>query len=176
MELLRNLKADLNNFDGTLSNVVPATLLEIANSCEKLLLHLVATVVAGLNLFEIILSSHALDEASKNVVDHISRLRAFVVVSNLSLIRLFATDEEIGELCKVLASLEELLSDEVFLQGINVCHSLLLVEQEVLGHLTSKLADVFELERPVLDSSQILRHVGASVKFLRNLEANLDQI
>ena len=73
MQLLRNLKADLNNFDGTLSNVVPATLLEITNSCEKLLLHLMASLIAGLNLFEIILSSHALDEASNNVVDHEGR-------------------------------------------------------------------------------------------------------
>ena len=52
-----------------MSDVVPASGLEVSDGRSELLLHLGATLIARLDLSELVLSGHAKDEAGKKVID-----------------------------------------------------------------------------------------------------------
>ena len=52
-----------------MSDVVPASGLEVSNGRSELLLHLGATLIARLNLSELVLCGHAIDETGEKVID-----------------------------------------------------------------------------------------------------------
>lgn len=70
LELLRHLEADEEELKAALGDVVPATSLEVLDSLRELVVHLSSTGVASLNLGQMVVCGHAVDETSQNVVDH----------------------------------------------------------------------------------------------------------
>ena len=68
------------------------------------------------------------------------------------------------------------MSSEIFFKTINISGYQLLVHDEVSGNFGHELLGILELQSPVLDSSEIVVHVLASVELLRNLESELDNI
>ena len=111
------------------------------------------------------------------MVDHVGGSRALEFIeASRHLVPLAALDQKVDNGCEVLASLEELFGDPVLLESIDVSGDLLLVEKVVLGDFGGKFANLSELLAPSLDLGEVLRHVSAGVKLLRDLEADLNDL
>ena len=52
-----------------MSDVVPASSLEVSDGGSELLLHLGATLIARLDLSELVLCGHAIDETGEKMID-----------------------------------------------------------------------------------------------------------
>ena len=69
IELFRHLLAEEEELKATLGDVVPATSLEVLDDLDELVVHS-SSGVASLNLGQMVVCGHAVDETSQNVVDH----------------------------------------------------------------------------------------------------------
>ena len=111
MELLGKLQGGKDDFEDTLSNCVPSTSFEVSDGFDDLLLHFCAASIAGLELSQMVLLGHSIDEASQKVVDHVDIDVRFVCESGL----LWLTNQSNCNVTKGFSSLEVLLSCHISL-------------------------------------------------------------
>ena len=105
VELLRDLEADEEELQAALDDVVPAAGLEVLNGLSQLVVHLGAALVARLNLRQVIVRGHSVDEASQDVVDHVKVHGLAVVIDLRNLDWGFAKKQD-RDVSEVLARLE----------------------------------------------------------------------
>ena len=157
VESLWDLQNGQTKLKSGLGVFVPATFLDIGNASLNLLCHEITALEAGLNLSQVVITGHAVDETSNEV--------GCVFDSKVgnSRVGLDGSNSERHQSCKIITSLEELLRVPVRLHGCEVRLDLLLMEGVVLGECRRQLGWVGEDLGPGFDSCDVAIHVLASV-------------
>ena len=143
--------------------VVPATLLDIGDSSLDLLGHERNALIAGLDLGQLVVPGHTVDEASDEIGGiHDSK------VGNL--VGFDGADGKSHQSSEIISSLEVRLCVPIRFQSFSVRLDLLLVERPVLGERGGEFGWVGEDLGPCLDSSDVLIHALAGAQSLGDLQ------
>merc|ERR1719273_1377781 len=113
--------------------------------------------VAGLNLFEMVVANHAVDETSSEVWEHHDVKSDNLLGGNLD-----GANGDGEQVSGGLASLVVFCTAPVNLDGVDVAHDLGFVEDHMLGNGRDQVSLVSEDGSPLLDSLEIVTHALAS--------------
>ena len=113
--------------------------------------------VAGLNLFEMVVTDHAVDETSSEVWEHHDVKSDNLLGGNLN-----GANGDGEQVSGGLASLVVFCTAPVNLDGVDVAHDLGFVEDHMLGNGRNQVSLVSEDGSPLLDSLEIVTHALAS--------------
>jgi len=161
VELLGDLEANLDDLKGTLGNVIPAATFELADCLLELVGHFFATSIARLNLFKVVLTDHAFNEASKNVVN----LKSGALRCSNHRGRRNVLKEGVSHFTEVLARGEEVIGCPRGLSGAHVVLDVSLRVKPVVSHILSKL----------LRLGEDLGHTGNFFQVIADLSARLER-
>ena len=168
-ENLRDLQGHQAELKSGLSVIVPASILDVSNASLNLLHHEVTSVVAGLNLCQVVVTGHAVNESS----DEIGCIHNAEIGNGCGLNRSDSHGHQSGQ---VVTSLEEVACIPISLKSADVSLDLLLVESVVLGKSGRQLGWVSEDLSPSLDGCDVTIHVLAGAKRLRNLQCRQTEL
>ena len=169
VEGLWDLQGHQAEIKSSLGVIIPAALLDISDTSLNLLSHELATGVAGLDLGQMVVAGHAVDESS----DEISCAHDTDVSSSCGL---DGSNSDSHQSSQIVTSLEEILCIPIGLKSGDVGQDFLLVESVVLGKSGGQLGRVGEDLGPGLDGCDVTVHVLAGAQRLRDLQGRQSEL
>ena len=177
VQLLWHLEADKEQIKHALSDIVPATSLEVTDGSHELLVHLGCARVASLKLGQVVLGCHTVDEASQDVVDHahVDVLRV-AVVGERDELGWGGSDQSHSDISDVLSCIEILGGRPVSLLLLDLTLNCLAILKVIEGKGLTERLWVLEDRSPLFNTSQVVLDGQAWLEVLLHVENKLLEV